>query len=393
MLCQGNRTRESTTDDSHDGKQEHNGRVYGVLRDGGAPRASGMRAPVPLPVCAHDSARAGALLREPHEQAGLGLRRPRSGYCSVLADRIHSSTVGWLAARAGPGDRDQHHDLDDDDHHHLGQDQAHGPDGVSSGPTHIAAMLRPSLRSAALPAVRPQSAPPSMRTASLPRRAQAQAQTQARAQTLTHTPLLRPCVPGVGFGMARHLSTSCAARDVSRLTLVGRVAGVSPARTTANGSEFLAYTVATHDPLISPDQPPTSTFHRIYAFGNRSVEKANRLAKGDLVYVEADLRIERAFNPDSQVSTERVLTAHRTLLIFRFSLRGCRSRLLALACPSFRWSIPMCPFSTLLDTSPPLLPPQKQVERRGFIWTTQLTALLFSFSRGGGGHVWMEQVI
>lgn len=120
--------------------------------------------------------------------------------------------------------------------------------------------------------------------------------------------------------VARALSTSAVARDISRLTLVGRVVGVSDARSTANGSEFVAYTVATNDPVVNKDQSPTSTFHRIYAFGDRTVERVNKLGKGDLVYVEADLRIERVFNEEAQQSSERVLTAHRTLF---FSFPHC----------------------------------------------------------------------
>lgn len=135
--------------------------------------------------------------------------------------------------------------------------------------------------------------------------------TRTAASALPTSSLTLPRIPA-----ARALSTSAAARDISRLTLVGRVVGVSDARSTANGSEFVAYTVATNDPVINKDQSPTSTFHRIYAFGDRTVERVNKLGKGDLVYVEADLRIERVFNEDAQQSSERVLTAHRTYLFF-----------------------------------------------------------------------------
>lgn len=130
--------------------------------------------------------------------------------------------------------------------------------------------------------------------------------------------------------LARGIATSSAARDVSRLTLVGRVAGVSDARQTANGSKFVAYTIATTDPVISRDQPPTTTFHRVYAFGDRTVERVNRLGKGDLVYAEADLRIERVLGSESQPNSERVLTAHRTLhLTFAClaKLRGGKSHM------------------------------------------------------------------
>lgn len=121
---------------------------------------------------------------------------------------------------------------------------------------------------------------------------------------------LKPAV-STTLNASRALSTSAAVRDISRLTVVGRVVGVSDARQTANGSEFVAYTVATNDPVIR-EQEPTSTFHRIYAFGNSNVERIAKIGKGDLVYVEADLRIERVAPTEDQPATERVLTSHRS---------------------------------------------------------------------------------
>ncbi|RXK42530.1 hypothetical protein M231_00084 [Tremella mesenterica] len=120
---------------------------------------------------------------------------------------------------------------------------------------------------------------------------------------------------------AKAFSTSRAALDISRLTLIGRLGNDPVQRTTASGKPYYTYNVATAPgPPIKDESgalvnPPTS-WHTVFAFNELSHPSISRLGKGSTVYVEADLEMRSAeAAADGAPVHDRALLRHRSLSV------------------------------------------------------------------------------
>ncbi|KDN46645.1 hypothetical protein K437DRAFT_246438 [Tilletiaria anomala UBC 951] len=115
---------------------------------------------------------------------------------------------------------------------------------------------------------------------------------------------------------ARALSTTASRSNLARMQIMGRLVADPEIKTSVNGKEFTSYVVATTDYLGSREDrassAQTSTYHRIYAFGDKT-DKVKTLTKGTRVFVEADFRIERQPGEDGQPPRDRLLVSQRSV--------------------------------------------------------------------------------
>ncbi|KAN0064101.1 ssDNA-binding protein, mitochondrial [Thecaphora frezii] len=119
---------------------------------------------------------------------------------------------------------------------------------------------------------------------------------------------------------SRALSTSAVRNDLARMQVLGRLAADPELKSTKNGKDYVRYTVATSDPSRTvgengePEQ--TTSYLRIYVFGERGVERMKSIKKGYRVLVDADFRIERTPSPDGQSpARESLLAIHRAIQV------------------------------------------------------------------------------
>ncbi|KAK0544727.1 ssDNA-binding protein, mitochondrial [Tilletia horrida] len=116
-------------------------------------------------------------------------------------------------------------------------------------------------------------------------------------------------------------STSTAARDVARIQLVGRLVADPEVKATRSGKDYVSYTVATTDPVGPPAEDgsrpePTTSYHRIFAFGENSVQRLTKITKGTQVLVDADFRISRTpATEEGQLPRDQLLVQHRSISV------------------------------------------------------------------------------
>ncbi|PWN53361.1 hypothetical protein IE53DRAFT_366416 [Violaceomyces palustris] len=110
--------------------------------------------------------------------------------------------------------------------------------------------------------------------------------------------------------------------NMARMQLVGRLVADPEIRSTKNGKDFMRYTVATTDPPTGPvgedgERPPqTTSYHRLYVFGERNIERMKNIHKGYQVLVDADFRIERTPPADGEgPARDTYLTTHRGIQV------------------------------------------------------------------------------
>lgn len=105
------------------------------------------------------------------------------------------------------------------------------------------------------------------------------------------------------------------------MQLLGRLTADPEIRTSVNGKEFARYTVATSDPAPpvaeGAERPPeTTSFHTVFAFGESTVERLQRVGKGTTVLVDAEFRLAK--NPPAEeggVAGTQVLVSQRRLTV------------------------------------------------------------------------------
>ncbi|GAA5891657.1 hypothetical protein JCM6882_006158 [Rhodosporidiobolus microsporus] len=119
----------------------------------------------------------------------------------------------------------------------------------------------------------------------------------------------------------RAFSTSRpAARDLAKMTLIGRVGGVET-RQTKSGKDFLIYKIATTDkgkPTAEGEEyqkPPTS-WHTIFAHG-QAVERLQFLENGTLVYVEANFTVKNEKDEASGAYSSNIIATHERLTVLK----------------------------------------------------------------------------
>lgn len=101
---------------------------------------------------------------------------------------------------------------------------------------------------------------------------------------------------------SRAFSTTASRLDVARMTLVGRI-GAEPERLVSkNGNSYMKYPLA-----VSTSKDQTSWFN-ILAFDEPLIQFIEKyVAKGCLVYVEADASINKYVNEDGNSRTSLTL--------------------------------------------------------------------------------------
>ncbi|GAA5866931.1 hypothetical protein JCM1840_005909 [Sporobolomyces johnsonii] len=120
---------------------------------------------------------------------------------------------------------------------------------------------------------------------------------------------------------ARAFSTSRpAARDLAKMTLIGRVGAVQTGES-KSGKPYLMYKVATTDRAFPPKegeepQRPSTSWHTIFAHGQQ-VERLSFLEKGTLVYVEASFTVRNEKDEAGNYQTEISATHERLTVLKR----------------------------------------------------------------------------
>lgn len=112
--------------------------------------------------------------------------------------------------------------------------------------------------------------------------------------------------------------TPSRAHDLAKLTLIGRLGRDPEVRTTQNEKEYVSYLVATRNYPLPPAGPdgvrpePTTSWHRVFAFGPNQVEYLRTLEKGTRVYVEANYEIRE---PRQEGEQRQIFLRHENLRI------------------------------------------------------------------------------
>ncbi|GAA6002987.1 hypothetical protein JCM10207_001931 [Rhodosporidiobolus poonsookiae] len=121
-------------------------------------------------------------------------------------------------------------------------------------------------------------------------------------------------------GVRAFSTTRPAARDLAKMTLIGRIAGIEP-KTSKNGKDFLVYKVATQDrgrPAAEGEEyqkPPTS-WHTVFAHGG-AIERLQNVETGSLVYVEANFTVKNEKDEASGVYSQNIVAVHERLSVLK----------------------------------------------------------------------------
>ncbi|CAD6902453.1 unnamed protein product [Tilletia caries] len=120
---------------------------------------------------------------------------------------------------------------------------------------------------------------------------------------------------------AASFSTTASAADVARIQLIGRLVADPEVKATRSGKDYVSYTIATSDPIGPPGEDgnrpePTTSYHRIFAFGDNSVQRLIKITKGTQVLVDADFRIQKTpAQEEGQLPREQLLVQHRSISV------------------------------------------------------------------------------
>ncbi|SGY13933.1 BQ5605_C010g06005 [Microbotryum silenes-dioicae] len=114
--------------------------------------------------------------------------------------------------------------------------------------------------------------------------------------------------------------SAVSARDLARVTLIGRLGAAPERRQTKNGKDFLMYKVATRDAMLPAQEgatppEPTTSWHTIFAYGP-GVDRLETLEKGALVHVEAQLTVKNSTTPSGEYKTD-YFAKHERLMVIR----------------------------------------------------------------------------
>ncbi|GAA5931325.1 hypothetical protein JCM3775_004994 [Rhodotorula graminis] len=127
--------------------------------------------------------------------------------------------------------------------------------------------------------------------------------------------------PAALSGVRAFSTSRVAARDIAKMTLVGRIGANPELRDGKNGQQYLTYKVATTDKGRAPKEgeeyqkPPTS-WHTIFAHG-QAAERLQFLEKGMQVYVEADFSVKNVRDETTGQYNTQVLATHDRLVVLK----------------------------------------------------------------------------
>ncbi|KAG9014289.1 hypothetical protein FRB90_005467 [Tulasnella sp. 427] len=111
-------------------------------------------------------------------------------------------------------------------------------------------------------------------------------------------------------------------RDIARVTLIGNMVRDPETRITKNEKEYVSYTVVTQANRSRGTEEPqsTPTFHRVLSFIPAQNQYLTKVAKGSLVYVEAELDVKEP-DPEAEsgsfAAQRQILLRHETLRVLR----------------------------------------------------------------------------
>ncbi|GAA5975103.1 hypothetical protein JCM5350_004587 [Sporobolomyces pararoseus] len=132
------------------------------------------------------------------------------------------------------------------------------------------------------------------------------------------TTTLRP----VTRAATRAFSTSrVSARDVAKMTLIGRLGVIEERENPKTGKPYLMYKIATTDKGKPPvegeeyKQPPTS-WHTIFAHGT-AIERLQMIEKGSLVFAEASFSVASHKDEASGLYLNTISATHERLTVLR----------------------------------------------------------------------------
>ncbi|GAA5825710.1 hypothetical protein JCM5353_005242 [Sporobolomyces roseus] len=115
-------------------------------------------------------------------------------------------------------------------------------------------------------------------------------------------------------------STAATARDVAKMTLVGRIGVIEERENPKTGKPYLMYKIATTDKGRPPQegqeyqQPPTS-WHTVFAHG-AAVERLQMIEKGSLVFCEASFTSATTKDDAGNYSTQ-ITANHERLTVLK----------------------------------------------------------------------------
>ncbi|GAA5881559.1 hypothetical protein JCM16303_005706 [Sporobolomyces ruberrimus] len=121
---------------------------------------------------------------------------------------------------------------------------------------------------------------------------------------------------------SRAFSTSrVSARDVAKMTLVGRIGVIEERENPKTGKPYLMYKIATTDKGKPPvegqayEQPPTS-WHTIFAHG-AAIERLQMIEKGSLVFAECNFSVTNTKDETTGAYSTNISATHDRLVVLK----------------------------------------------------------------------------
>ncbi|KAJ9096417.1 hypothetical protein QFC21_005239 [Naganishia friedmannii] len=116
---------------------------------------------------------------------------------------------------------------------------------------------------------------------------------------------------------ARTFSSTPVAKDIARVSLIGRLTRDPEVRKAKNDNDYVAYDIAVSQGYTAPDengqrQQRPANYYRIWSFRENSIPGIMNLTKGTRVFVEADLTMESRETEEGR-SEPRPFFTHRSL--------------------------------------------------------------------------------
>ncbi|KAF3930077.1 hypothetical protein ABW19_dt0204965 [Dactylella cylindrospora] len=115
---------------------------------------------------------------------------------------------------------------------------------------------------------------------------------------------------------ARNFTTTPLRHDIAKVQLIGRIGTEPEISQASNGSPMIKYTLAVN---FGSGENRTTQWHRIIAFGEGTADK---LQKGNKIFVEGDLRLSTYDGEDGKKHTSVMITQRGVSLIQRPLVTG-----------------------------------------------------------------------
>ncbi|GAA5897789.1 Rim1p [Sporobolomyces salmoneus] len=128
-------------------------------------------------------------------------------------------------------------------------------------------------------------------------------------------------LPSVRLATRAFSTSRVSARDVAKMTLIGRLGVIEERENAKTGKPYLMYKIATTDKGRAPvegeeyKQPPTS-WHTIFAHG-AAIERLQMIEKGSLVFAEASFSVASNKDEATGVYTNTISATHERLTVLK----------------------------------------------------------------------------